>query len=130
MNRLRVPRQYLSWGPPLAWMAVIFTLSSQPRLPTPPQPLAAQLVQVGGHMMAFGTLLLLLLRAMKSTWSGHTMIGWALLVTTLYALADEYHQSFVPGRHATLMDVAVDAAGMLLALGALSWWRAYHHARG
>jgi len=130
MSRERVPSHCRSWGPPLAWMTVIFTLSSQSKLPIPPQPLAAQLVRVGGHMAAFGTLLLLLLRAMKATWPRQTVIGWALLVTLLYALADEYHQSFVPGRHATLMDVTVDAAGMVLALGVLSRRRLRHHARG
>ncbi|HUW10688.1 MAG TPA: VanZ family protein [Anaerolineae bacterium] len=124
MKRKWAPRQYLiCWGPPLTWMALIFTLSSQSKLPTPPQPLVAQLLQVGGHMIAFGVLLLLLLRSMKSTWPGQKVASWALLVTLLYALADEYHQSFVPGRNATLLDVAVDVAGMLLSLGILTWWQ-------
>ena len=122
MNREWTPRQYLIyWGPPLAWMAMIFTLSSQSNLPAPPEPLVAQLYRVGGHMIAFGALSLLLVRAMQSTWPGQRVAGWSLSVTLLYALVDEYHQSFVPGRHATLIDVAVDVAGMLLALGILTW---------
>jgi VanZ family protein len=105
-------------------MALIFVLSSQTRLPTPPQPLAARLVEVAGHMLAFGVLQLLVLHSMELSWPGRTVWGWALLLTLVYALSDEYHQSFVPGRHATPLDAVADAAGMLLALGSLAWSRA------
>lgn len=41
----------------------------------------------------------------------------ALLLSSLYAISDEYHQTFVPGRNGTLADVLVDGVGMVLALG-------------
>lgn len=34
----------------------------------------------------------------------------------LFAFADEFHQSFVPGRSASLMDIGLDLAGILLGL--------------
>ena len=41
----------------------------------------------------------------------------AWLLTILYALTDEYHQSFVAGRHPSIWDVLVfDNLGALLAL--------------
>lgn len=39
-----------------------------------------------------------------------------LLSSVIYAIADEIHQSFVPGRTALLSDVLVDALGSLIAL--------------
>jgi VanZ family protein len=40
----------------------------------------------------------------------------ALLVAGLFSLADEYHQSFVPGRNASLVDSGIDTAGALLGM--------------
>ena len=47
----------------------------------------------------------------------------ALLIVLLYALSDEFHQSFVPGRHPDPFDVATDLAGALVALLLLSLLR-------
>jgi VanZ family protein len=43
----------------------------------------------------------------------------ALVVAGLFSLMDEYHQSFVPGRTASLVDCGIDTAGALLGLGLL-----------
>lgn len=52
-------------------------------------------------------------------WSNTRSIMWTLLVggvlSTLFAISDEWHQSFVPGRHATLDDVIADIVGIVLA---------------
>jgi len=42
------------------------------------------------------------------------LISLALIVT--YALIDEYHQSFVPSRTASIYDSMIDMAGGLTAL--------------
>lgn len=47
---------------------------------------------------------------------------YAFLCSFLYAISDEFHQSFIPGRSASLSDVWVDTSGSLLAL-LLSIWR-------
>ncbi len=39
----------------------------------------------------------------------------AAMVGTAYALSDEFHQTFVPGRTASLYDVAFDTLGIFLA---------------
>lgn len=41
----------------------------------------------------------------------------ALIVTLLFALLDEFHQSFVPHRHASLGDVLADVVGGIVGVG-------------
>jgi VanZ family protein len=43
----------------------------------------------------------------------------AFVLTLGYAITDEWHQSYVPGRSATIGDVAVDAFGAAIAWGIL-----------
>ncbi len=38
-------------------------------------------------------------------------------VAFLYAITDEFHQTFVPGRNGNCIDVMIDGAGILGALG-------------
>lgn len=40
-----------------------------------------------------------------------------LILILMYALSDEYHQSFIPGRSAQFVDIVVDFSGGLLASG-------------
>ncbi len=50
----------------------------------------------------------------------------ALIVAGLYSLGDEYHQSFVPGRGASLVDCGIDTAGALIGLVLLYPGRGRH----
>ena len=51
----------------------------------------------------------------------------AIVVALAYAVSDEWHQSFVPGRTATPVDVAIDAIG--IGLAALTAGRTRVHER-
>ena len=42
--------------------------------------------------------------------------GCSLIICVLYACSDEYHQTFVPGRAGTMVDVGVDTAGAVFGL--------------
>lgn len=67
-------------------------------------------------MAEFGILTLLLWRAIRQ--HRHTdrlALTAAAAAALLYAFADEYHQSFVSGRTATVRDVGFDFAGIVLA---------------
>ncbi len=44
---------------------------------------------------------------------------WAWSVGTVYALSDEFHQYFVPGRGPALKDVCIDSAGVAAGVGVL-----------
>jgi VanZ family protein len=110
------------WLPPLAWMGLIFFLSAQPDLPHAPGPWLDTLLKKGGHAFAFGVLAWLYLRALREHFPNAVVLR---LVSTglalLYAVSDEYHQTFVPGREGRLFDVGIDTAGMCGAM-LLDWW--------
>lgn len=36
-----------------------------------------------------------------------------LVISVIYALLDEFHQTFIPGRDANFLDIATDTAGIL-----------------
>jgi VanZ family protein len=100
------------------WMALIFFLSSQPQLPSPPDPLADLIFKKGAHFTVYAILAVLFRRALppsRSIWS----LSWIL--TVLYAASDEWHQSFVPGRHPQVTDILIDASGAAAGL-LIFWW--------
>jgi VanZ family protein len=41
---------------------------------------------------------------------------WCVFIAAAYSLTDEFHQMFVPGRHASLMDCGVDTTGAAIAV--------------
>ena len=111
------------WLPPLAWMGVIFYLSAQPQLPTAPEPLMDALLKKGGHFMAYALLALLWWRALsRGKKTDRTPLALAFMIAVLYGLSDEFHQSFVPGRHPSPWDVLIDAVGAAAALRVIWWW--------
>ena len=98
--------------PAAAWMGLIFVLSSHSQLP---DPLGPNLTAVAGHLFAYGVLAILLWWGLVS-W-GHSP-GWrlslAFIGAVVYGLTDEWHQSFVPGRDPTLLDVVIDGVGAVV----------------
>ncbi len=49
--------------------------------------------------------------------------GFAFTAAAGWGVLDEVHQSFVPGRHASLEDAAADVSGALTAVAASALWR-------
>ena len=113
------------------WMGFIFYLSSYS--PVDLLPRVEQFSWLGkwrevvGHLVLYGVLGALLLITLWS-WvvaSSHK-IKWALLAICLgilYGVLDEYHQSFVPGRTATAIDLFVDVLGVTIGVMGSSWLR-------
>jgi VanZ family protein len=101
------------WLPVLLWAAVIFAFSSVPSLSTG-LGVWDEVLRKGAHVVEYAILGALLYRAI-----GREPL--ALATGIAYAATDEIHQHFVRGRHATPVDVAIDAVG--LALGMLVWLR-------
>ena len=85
---------------------MIFTLSSVPDLGTGLGTWDFVLRKIA-HACEYAVLGLLLVRATRRE-------HLAVLIGVLYAASDEFHQHFVPGRHATVRDVAIDSAGVLV----------------
>jgi hypothetical protein len=97
------------FAPPLALMGLIFLLSAQADLSS-----GLGLIDLVGrkiiHATQFGLLWWLWLRALN-----FRMPWLAAAIAIGYAVSDEYHQTFVPGRHGTPIDVLIDAAGVPIA---------------
>jgi len=105
------------WLAVALWMALIFALSAQSKLPTAPDPWLDFLFKKSAHFTVFGTLAVLIWRALEWRPRGWR---WAWLLTVVYACSDEWHQSFVAGRHPQVTDVLIDACGAATAL-LLAW---------
>ena len=105
------------WLAVLAVAVAIFGLSSIPAAslftPGPPEGLLNAVFKKTAHVAFYGALTVALQRALNlrpGSWR------WALLGAALYGVSDEWHQSFVPGREATLRDVVFDVLGAGLGL--------------
>jgi VanZ family protein len=102
------------FGPPLALMALIYFLSAQPDLSS-----GLGTIDLVGrkvvHATEYGVLWLLWARAL-----GYRRPLVAAAIAIAYAATDEFHQTFVHGRHGTPVDVLIDSAGVALACLAFS----------
>lgn len=81
--------------------------------------LAHFLVRKAGHLTEYAILALLAARAFQGSFHEALRRRWfylSLLLVIIYALTDEYHQSFVSSRTASIYDSLIDSAGGLIAL--------------
>ena len=114
---------------PLFFMALLYWFSSLPGAPLPEDPALYALfdwlppsVQNALHVPAYAALTLAwywALRAWLRTPSA-TVLG-ACAIASTYGLLDEWHQSYVPGRYASLTDVLLDVAGVALGIWLANW---------
>ena len=102
------------WLPLLAWMALIFFFSHQPKAALPSYGIWDLLVKKGAHIVAYALLALLARRAGLAP-------GPAAILAALYAAGDEFHQTFIPGRNGTVVDVFIDLVGVALGLLLYPW---------
>ena len=76
------------------------------------------LVRKAAHVTEYFAMGLLLFRAFRSGSNDRQYLRWAfssVLVIAFLAMSDEYHQSGVPTRTASWMDVGIDTVGGILA---------------
>ena len=136
-------RRLWRYGPPLVWATLIFVGSSDllsgshtgkfllgplhwmfPSASEATLAIIHLLIRKAGHLMEYGILAGLTARALRTSSVEFLRSRWfwvALTLVVLYSLSDEYHQSFVPTRGASLHDSMIDSAGGLL--GLLIVWR-------
>jgi len=107
-------------------MALIYALSAQPEVPGPGDKgsLLRDLFNYSAHAASYALLALLSWRVARSAppWLARHPHWVAGLWSALYAVSDECHQSLVPGRTASLWDLAVDLAGIAAMLSVLAYW--------
>jgi len=129
------------WLPLVIWMALIFVASTEHGspahtwlllepffrwfLPTASAVTADRvhlLIRKAAHLAEYATLGVVLFRALGSTYRGllrderWKIAALALGIAALYAVSDEFHQSFVPSRHPSASDVLIDTCGAFLGI--------------
>ena len=113
----------LRWGPALALMIIIFIFSAQPKGALPDYGDYELEVKKGAHVVAYACLAVLWLRGVKGEAEARlSHYLWAFAFTVLYAISDEYHQTFVAGRTGRWYDVVFDAFGATISLSLMSLW--------
>ena len=105
------------WLAVLVWAAVIFAFSAVPSLSSG---LGTwdYVLRKCAHMTEYAILAVLLVRATG-------LYASAFVLAVGYACTDEFHQTFVRGRHGSPIDVGIDAIGALVGLGVLSKLRVW-----
>ena len=123
-KRSSEPGRWLAWLPAIGWAGVIFFVSAQPKEALVRLGLSGTLLSIAGHLITYALLMILLVVALSS--GGRLSVQQsclvAFLLVALYGLSDEYHQSFVRGRTATLWDWFVDLLGAGIAWLAITRW--------
>lgn len=121
----------LHWVPMMLWMGWIFWLSDQPKLPHPARKvgLSDYLFDYMAHAFTFGVLTALVwwasvpyYRCLPEFLPPEAFSG---IFAALYAVSDELHQMFVPGRWAKFSDWLADVAGILFVVGLITWIRRF-----
>ena len=106
--------QFNNWIPALLVMSVIFWFSSQPSSDLPNFDWADKVIKKGGHVCGYALLAWTYWRGLHFR-PNRRWLAWFLAI--LYAITDEYHQSFVAGRFPSAADVFLfDNLGALLTL--------------
>lgn len=125
----------ISWIAVLLWMILIFNLSSQTadqsnKLSKGITSMIAEaiasifpgdsfdigifhyLIRKNAHFIAYLVLGLLEMNALcRSGFKGMKACVTAFVICVLFALSDEFHQLYVPGRSGQALDVLIDSAG-------------------
>jgi VanZ family protein len=133
------------WWPVVAWMSMIFLFSTElfsgthttsflrPILSSLlPDTSADQIETVHlflrklGHWGEYFILAMLSIRALHAdlpAQSRQRRAAGAIAIATLYAASDEWHQSFVPSRSASIVDVLIDCLGATCGAFWFEWRR-------
>lgn len=135
----------LSYVVVVLWMGLIFFFSSQPagdskELSTgvtdvilsvveavaPESDLFVEnlhhIVRKNAHFLIYFVLGVLVVRAFRfSEIRGKKSFVYSITICIVYAISDELHQLFVPGRGAQVKDVLIDSTGALVGIIIYSW---------
>ncbi len=129
---------YLSWILVIIWMVVIYSFSAQSAnesellssgitdwtiqllnrvLPNLNIETLHLIIRQLAHLIIFLILGVLLLNALNQSDSNERVnFVLALLISLIYAISDEIHQIYVPGRVGQIYDVLVDFLGSLIGI--------------
>lgn len=115
---LKLAKKLVSyWLPVFLWGTIIFIFSANPTTSTSEIHWQDFIIKKTLHILFFGTLATLLYRALRVSGVGKFRAGYTtIIITFLYGVTDEIHQSFTPGRMPRVYDVVFDTIGALLSI--------------
>jgi VanZ family protein len=133
------------YGPLLLWLAFIFFASTGefsadntsrivrplllwlfPRISEEKLAFTHFLIRKSSHFTEYAVLAFFAARAFSTSSKDQLRRRWffiALALVIIYALTDEYHQSFVPSRTSSIYDSLIDMSGGLAMLLLYALWR-------
>lgn len=114
---MKILRRVL-WVLPLLYMMLIWKMSSQPHNAYVELPNSSvdRFIKESLHLVEFAILYLLFVWAANFNNKFTPMSNMLFaVIAVLYGLTDEIHQSFVPYRSATLIDLVKDTTGVAIA---------------
>ncbi len=106
----------LRWAPAVGWALAIFVISSVPDLRIAPEPTIDLVVRKVGHAAVFSILAILVHFALGER-PRRELLAW--VAASVYAVTDELHQAFVPGRGPSPADVVIDVLGVTAGIAGL-----------
>ena len=137
-------RKLSYWLPPFLWMAAIFIFSTDlfsagntggivakivlwlaPTMSEAGIQTAHFLIRKAGHFMVYAVLAFLLIRAFRAGSALRWRRQWAsysFFIVGIYALLDEYHQTFTTSRTGSIYDSMIDLTGGACMLFVLWLW--------
>lgn len=110
-NQNKIWPVVLLWSAIVGYMALIFFLSSR-HLDIPP--LLPDYFDKLVHVLIYVPLGFLFFISLKKSGFNKYVFLISFLMAGIYGITDEFHQSFVPGREASLFDVVADFVGAFL----------------
>ncbi|MEM6767631.1 MAG: VanZ family protein [Bacteroidota bacterium] len=136
-------KNYFQWLPLLIWMSIIFFLSHQPaeeskalsdwmvyllnifqlEVETLERWNIPFLIRKLAHFTVYGIMFLFAYVACMGAATRRRQVTTAFMITLLYAISDEFHQTFIPGRVGHYSDVLVDISGAIGAYWVLQFFR-------
>jgi len=95
--------------PALIWMLIIFYFSSRSTAGVGTNSTDRFYILKSFHLIEYATLGILL-------FYGFLKYKYTIITAYLYAISDEIHQSFIPGRNCKFTDTLIDLAGIIIGL--------------
>lgn len=116
----RLARRVILWGPVVLYMALIFTVSAQHRVPDVPGGFNDKQMHAAAYAGLSGLACRAVAGSLGAVSPSAALAGWG--IATAYGATDELHQAFVPGRSSDVMDLVADSAGAAAAAAGLWAW--------
>jgi hypothetical protein len=109
---------FTSWFPAMIWLFVIFYFSDKSTISIGSGGIDSFVLRKFAHVAEFGVLAVLFLFPLIKRCGNKNYLSFLLALggAILFAFSDEFHQTFIAGRHGNLKDVLIDSLGASLFL--------------